>query len=160
MNLRLHDMGRSLDVLNRFCQAQLNHITLVALYHDEMNFGERFRKLRNHLKLSGDQMGEICGVTKGGVSQWESNKTAPELDRLIALADKHPISLDWLLTGRGEMMLTGAVSEPARHIMTRLSTMTEREQYRIVRMVDAFADDAAPNDCDEPGHCGERTVDS
>lgn len=131
---------------------------LDSLYDSAMTIGTRFRQLRRHLNLSGEQIGEICGVSKGMVSHWESGNSIPTTDRLIELKNKHPFSIDWLLTGQGDMIQPDQISEAARHMITRLSTMTEREQYRIIRMVDAFADDATINDSGESKASGEHGV--
>lgn len=106
-------MGASLVTLNPKRQASLNHAGLDSLYHHLMSIGARFRQLRQHLKLSGEQIGEICGVTKGMVSQWESDTVTPPTDRLIALAEKHNFSMDWILLEKGAMIPDGLyVSDP------------------------------------------------
>lgn len=38
--------------------------------------GDRIRILREARKLTQPQLAEMCGVTKGAVSQWESGSTA------------------------------------------------------------------------------------
>lgn len=122
-----------------------------------MTIGERFRELRLHLKLTQDQIGEMCGdATKGLISQWENDLLIPPSDQLIALSDKTAFSIDWLLNGRGEMF-EPHLSDAAKHIVNKLSTMTEKEQYRIARMVDAFTDDPANDpDCHDGEHqCGQ-----
>lgn len=123
-----------------------------------MSIGARFRQFRRHLKLSGAQIGEIRDVTKGMVSQWESDTSIPTSDRLIELQKKHPFSIDWLLTGKGDMIQTEHLNDAARRLITRLSTMTEREQYRVIRMLTAFTDDTTANDYDESGHSGEHKL--
>ncbi|MBI3096370.1 MAG: helix-turn-helix domain-containing protein [Rhodocyclales bacterium] len=78
-----------------------------------MTIGARFRQLRLHLKLSGEQIGGICGVSKGMVSQWESDSTIPPVDRLIALAGVHEFSIDWVLLNKGQMIPNGVyITDP------------------------------------------------
>lgn len=64
-----------------------------------MSIGARIRQLRIAKGLSGDKFGELCGVTKGMVSQWESDLVTPPTDRLIELHKKIEFSFDWLLNG-------------------------------------------------------------
>ena len=45
-------------------------------------------------------MGELLGVTKGMVSQWESNLVTIPLDRLIELSKHVDFSFDWLIKDR------------------------------------------------------------
>lgn len=104
------------------------------------------------------ELSNQSGVSQSLISQLENSTTATGSEYTPRLARALGISVDWLADEIGDMFPVNEVSEPMRHLITKLSTMTEREQYRIVRMVDAFADDTATNDCDEPGHCDERKV--
>lgn len=62
-----------------------------------MSIGARFRQLRLDYKLTQEQVGEICDVSKSMVSQWESDESTPATDRLILLRKRIEFSLDWLL---------------------------------------------------------------
>lgn len=118
----------SLVSLNPKCQLQLNHSCLGALYPARMSIGARFRQLRQHLGLSGEQIGEICGVTKGMVSQWESDVSTPPADRLIVLAERHDFSIDWVLRNKGSMIQIGLyVTDPK--IMTAVRVMEPLPEY-------------------------------
>jgi transcriptional regulator with XRE-family HTH domain len=86
-------------MLNTNSQAPLNHIGLASLYHSRMSIGARLRKLREDNKLSGDKFGELMGVTKGMVSQWEADQGKPSTDRLLLLRAHIDFSFDWLLYG-------------------------------------------------------------
>lgn len=91
-------------MLNIISQVQLNHAICSALYRSHMEtLGARLRKLRLHHHLNQDQFGDLCGVTKGAVSQWESDLTVPDMPNLLQLTQKLSFSLDWLLIGLGTM---------------------------------------------------------
>lgn len=64
-----------------------------------MSIGARLRQLRIRNNLSGEKLGELCDVTKGMVSQWESDMTTPPTDRLLKLRQHLSFSFDWLLLG-------------------------------------------------------------
>lgn len=49
--------------------------------------------------MNQEQLGELCGVTKGMVSQWELDIVTPPTDRLLELHKKLAFSFDWLLNG-------------------------------------------------------------
>lgn len=85
--------------LNAKSQAPLNHIDLVFLYTTSMSIGERIRQIRESHKLSGEAFGDLCGVSKGMVSQWENNIVTPPMDRLLLLREKFDFSFDWLVDG-------------------------------------------------------------
>jgi transcriptional regulator with XRE-family HTH domain len=62
-----------------------------------MSIGARLRQLRLDNRLTQEQVGEICDVTKSMVSQWESDESTPATDRLILLRRRIDFSIDWLL---------------------------------------------------------------
>lgn len=87
-----------------------------------MSIGIRFRQFRQHLGLSQEKIGELVGVTKGMVSQWECDTVTPPMDRLIELRKHHEFSFDWLLTGH---LSTGA------QIEQQLSVKQRQVWYRV-----------------------------
>ncbi len=71
---------------------------------DKINMGPRLIQLRRRYQLSQTRLGELCGVSKPAVSQWETGKSCPEIKKLVELRSKLIFSLDWLITGEGEMI--------------------------------------------------------
>jgi len=58
------------------------------------------------------ELSKACGISYQAVSQWFSGETANiKNDNLAAIAETYGSSVDWLLTGKGEMLLETA---PAR----------------------------------------------
>ncbi|SFW27092.1 helix-turn-helix domain-containing protein [Nitrosovibrio sp. Nv17] len=70
----------------------------------QMSMGSRIIQLRRRYKFSQSRLGELCGVTKAAVSQWETGASTPELKKLLMIRSRLDFSLDWLMTGEGEMM--------------------------------------------------------
>jgi len=67
---------------------------------------ERVKAARKELGLTQTEFGKLCGgVSKAAVSQWEHGDTKPTLDSLVPLERKKSISSDWILSGRGAMLL-------------------------------------------------------
>jgi transcriptional regulator with XRE-family HTH domain len=64
-----------------------------------MTIGLRIRKLRERNNLSQEKFGELCGVSKASVSQWELGVATPPTDRLITLKKQLDFSFDWLIAG-------------------------------------------------------------
>ncbi len=69
------------------------------LYNLRMDIGARIRQLRERNTLSQDKFGELCGVSKASVSQWETGNATPPTDRLVALREHLVFSFDWLIVG-------------------------------------------------------------
>lgn len=82
--------------------------------------GQRIKRIREDNKLNQDRFGELCGVSKGAVSQWEKDQTTPELSKLIQIRQRLTFSFDYLLTGTPDYTATQvpaqfAVKEPQPH---------------------------------------------
>lgn len=89
-----------------------------------MNIGTRIRQLRKDSKLSQEKLGEMCGVTKGMVSQWENGTVTPPIDRLLELRRHLEFSFDWMLDGK---LSTGA------EIERTLTVEQKQAWYRVGR---------------------------
>jgi transcriptional regulator with XRE-family HTH domain len=61
----------------------------------------RIKKIRELLRLSQANLAEKINVSPGNVGDWETNKSKPGADALIALAKYCDVSIDWVLTGEG-----------------------------------------------------------
>lgn len=66
---------------------------------------------------------------------WLAGRAMPELSRLIEIADDCRVSLNWLATGRGPMVIQPAVGEEARSYDV-LST-DEQKLLKAVRKLSA-----------------------
>ena len=49
--------------------------------------------------LSQEELAQLTGVSRQSVTKWETGQSAPDLDRLVELADVLGVSLDFLLRG-------------------------------------------------------------
>lgn len=95
-------------------------------------FRERVKELREDMALSQSMLGRKIGVKQSAVGMWESGRSMPEINTLIALADYFNVSVDYLL-GRDEP--APAPSEDVKQEDTR----TEREAVMLDRF-DALND--------------------
>lgn len=62
-----------------------------------MKIGENILKLRKEKRLSQEELGEMVGVTRQTISNWELNETIPDTNQLIALSKALNISIDDLV---------------------------------------------------------------
>ncbi len=80
-------------------------------------------------------MGALCGVTKGMVSQWESDQGIPGTDRLLALRETIEFSIDWLLTNSGTMDPKGDAIKGMDPLKRELMQVAEKlPDYAIVKL--------------------------
>ena len=59
-------------------------------------FSQNLQKLRAEKNISQEQLADKIGVSRQSISAWESGKSSPELEKLIALSELFEISLDEL----------------------------------------------------------------
>lgn len=79
----------------------------------------------------------ICEVSKGMVSQWESDTSIPTVERLLKLHARHKFSIDWILTGDGTMIPEGLYVTDKRIAAiaeTLLVAMEEGQDYLITNI--------------------------
>ena len=62
-----------------------------------MEIGTKLKKARNNANLTQEDIAEKIGVSRQTVSNWENNKSYPDIISVIRLSDIYGISLDTLL---------------------------------------------------------------
>ena len=62
-----------------------------------MSIGTTIKKLRRERNITQEQLAELLGVSINAVSQWECDKTAPDISHLPVLANVFEVSADVLL---------------------------------------------------------------
>lgn len=71
--------------------------------HDPKAIGQRIREARKAAGLTLKEVGRLSGgVTPQGVNQWESGRSSPFGDKLRMLCQSLGVSVDWLITGKGQ----------------------------------------------------------
>lgn len=62
-----------------------------------MEIGTKLRNARNNAELTQEEIAEKIGVSRQTISNWENNKSYPDIISVIKLSDLYSISLDALL---------------------------------------------------------------
>ena len=62
-----------------------------------MDMTDRIRNLRKELKLTQEQFGKKCGVSKAAVSLWEKGSSSPQRDALMMLQKTCNINPAWIV---------------------------------------------------------------
>lgn len=70
----------------------------------EMNLGSQIKKYRSELSMSQDELAEKVFVSRQSVSNWENDKTYPDIKSLLLLSEVFKVSLDQLVKGDLEIM--------------------------------------------------------
>ncbi len=69
-----------------------------------MEFGAQLKKLRKEMHLSQEEMAEQIYVTRQTVSNWENEKSYPDIWNLLLISSTFHVSLDQLIKGDVEKM--------------------------------------------------------
>lgn len=69
-----------------------------------MKIGDKLKKARIGKNLTQEEVAEKIFVSRQSISNWENNKTYPDIGNVIALSDLYQISLDELLKGSDNFM--------------------------------------------------------
>lgn len=71
---------------------------------DVMKIGEKLRNARTKEKMTQEYVAEKIAVSRQTISNWENEKSYPDIVSVIALSDLYNISLDELLKGDEAMI--------------------------------------------------------
>lgn len=63
----------------------------------KQEFPHRLQKLRERRRMSRKALGELCGLSKDMVGQYERGEREPSVGTLIELADYFEVPVDYLL---------------------------------------------------------------
>lgn len=69
-----------------------------------MEVGQQIKKQRQHLQLSQEELAEKLYVSRQTISNWETEKSYPDLQSLILLSQCFNLTLDQLIKGDLETM--------------------------------------------------------
>lgn len=71
-----------------------------------MEIGSKLKNARNEKGMSQEQAAEILGVSRQTISNWENNKSYPDIISVIKMSDTYSVSLDHLLKEEKSMNQT------------------------------------------------------
>lgn len=102
-------------------------------------FGDRIKKLRDEKNISQFELSEFLGISQQALSKWENEKTEPDNDSLVKLANYFNVSTDYLL-GNSE---TRQVDKPyddelEKVLFSKAKDLTEDEKKTIINVINAI----------------------
>lgn len=67
-----------------------------------MDIGNKLQRARTKANLTQEQVAETLGVSRQTISNWENEKTYPDIRSVVTLSDLYNVSLDYLLKDKEE----------------------------------------------------------
>lgn len=83
---------------------------------DFMELGNQIKHYRNEKGLSQEELAERVYVTRQTISNWENNKSYPDINSIVLLSEVFEISIDNLIKGDVEQMKKEINSEEVKKL--------------------------------------------
>lgn len=105
-----------------------------------MTIGERLRILRKEQCITQQQLADQAGISRSNINTWESGKSLPLPDGLIALADCFGCSIDYLLgreSEEGAVIISHGIelSNDEQEFLKLYRRLTERQKFAALNFV-------------------------
>ena len=71
-----------------------------------LDIGNKLNRARTKANLTQEQVAEALGVSRQTISNWENEKTYPDIKSVVALSDLYGVSLDYLLKDKEESSMS------------------------------------------------------
>lgn len=95
-----------------------------------MNMGQKLKEARTRAGLSQEKVSEEIHVSRQTISNWETEKTYPDVVSIVRLSDLYGISLDELLKGDSKML---------QHLEKCTNTVKSSRKLSIIGMINLIA---------------------
>jgi len=92
-----------------------------------MQINERFKIIREKTGMSKPEFGKAIGLSTSSVYFIEDKKTKISLQTIISICEKFKISANWLIFGKGPMVIT----EEDYSFISWYINLSEREKGQI-----------------------------
>lgn len=107
---------------------------------ESFEIGIRLVKFRKSLGLSQVKMAEKTNVNRVYITQIETGKTTPSYNVIFNLITKCNLSIDWLITGKGDMTFEATESIVNKLLdfyfpfITKMSELPKEKQKRLIKI--------------------------
>ncbi len=98
-----------------------------------MDIGNKLQRARTKANFTQEQVAEALGVSRQTISNWENEKTYPDIRSVVTLSDLYNVSLDDLLKNKEESSMTDYVN------YLEESTNTVKGKNRLSEIILAVA---------------------
>lgn len=96
-----------------------------------MDIGNKLNKARSKANLTQEQVAEALGVSRQTISNWENEKTYPDIKSVVTLSDLYCVSLDYLLKDKEEV----AMSDYLDYLEESTNTVRSRNKLSKLLLV-------------------------
>ena len=103
-----------------------------------MEIGNRLKNARKNIGMTQEQVAEKIGVSRQTISNWENNKSYPDIVSVISLSDLYSVSLDELL--KEDKRMIGFLEESTNEVKSRekFSRLVLIMSYLVIWVLSIF----------------------
>ena len=94
-----------------------------------MEIGSKLKQARLKIELTQEYVAEQIGVSRQTISNWENNKSYPDIVSVIKMSDLYEVSLDYLLKGKEDTTMTSYMD------YLEESTNTVKSKQRFSKLI-------------------------
>ena len=99
-----------------------------------MELGNRLKELRKSLNINQDELAEKLFVTRQTISNWENDKSYPDIQSVLLISDIFDVSIDQLLKGDVERM-EKIVTEQTEEDIKKMNTYGKAMLFTIIALL-------------------------
>lgn len=92
-----------------------------------MDIGSKIKKSRTDARITQEQAAEALGISRQTLSNWENEKSYPDIVSVLKMSDLYSVSLDYLL--KGDVSMKGYLN------YIEESTNTVKSKIRLSKMI-------------------------
>lgn len=96
-----------------------------------MGFGENLQKYRKQCNLNQNEVAEQLNVTRQTVSNWETNKSEPDVETMIKLSNLYHVSMEELVNAEKKEADNEFVSQETEDIIIS----PKEEKYKVEKIL-------------------------
>ena len=100
-----------------------------------MDIGGKIKKSRTDAKITQEQAAQALGISRQTISNWENERSYPDIVSVLKMSDLYSVSLDYLLKGEGPMKdYLDYIEESTKTVKskTRLSKLLVVLSYLVI----------------------------
>ena len=101
----------------------------------EYDIGSKIKAARLEKKLTQEQVAELLGVSRQTISNWENEKSYPDIISVIKMSDCYEVSLDYLLKGEQTMKTYYEYLEESTNVVKSNKKLTGAILLNIILMI-------------------------
>ena len=101
-----------------------------------MDIGGKIKKSRTDAKITQEQAAQALGISRQTISNWENERSYPDIVSVLKMSELYSVSLDYLLKGEGPMKdYLDYIEESTNTVKSKVRTNTVKSKTRLSKLL-------------------------